>query len=150
VDITIEVYAEKEGYIRSNQVTVTVGEGTVQPGDNEDVSLKADIIPAISFSISPGSINFGELGPRDTSGPFTITLTNEGAWNLQITSTVTDEAEHLYVDGLKLDDVKWDVFSTTILRDGDTDCIATLTVPETYTLMGRQNGTLIFWAIEAP
>jgi len=149
-DMTVEVYAEKEGFVRSNRVTVTVGEGSVQPGDDEDVSLKADIIPAISFSISPSSIDFGELGPRDTSGPHTITLTNEGAWDLQITSTVTDEAENLYVDGLKLDDVKWDVFSTTILRGGDTDCVATLIVPETYTLTGSQNGTLIFWAAEAP
>ena len=149
-DMTIAVYAEKEGFIRSNRVTVTVGEGSVQPGDDEDVSLEADIIPAISFSISPSSIDFGELGPRDTSDPFTITLTNEGAWNLQITSTVTDKAENLYVEGIKLDDVKWDVLSTTVLRDGAADCIATLTVPETYTLTGTQNGTLIFWAAEAP
>jgi len=149
-DMTVEIYAEQEGYIRSNRVTVTVGEGSVQPGDNEDVGMEADIIPAISFSISPGSINFGELGPRDTSNPFNINLTNEGAWNLLITATVTDAAQNLYVDGLKLDDVKWDVFSTTVLRDGLTDCIATLTVPETYALTGEQSGTLIFWAAEAP
>ena len=67
-----------------------------------------------------------------------------------ITSTVTDEAENLYVEGIELDDVKWDVFSTTVLRDGAADCIATLIVPETYTLTGTQNGTLIFWAAEAP
>jgi len=149
-DMTVEIYAEQEGYIRSNRVTVTVGEGSVQPGDNENVGMEADIIPAISFSISPGSINFGELGPRDTSNPFNINLTNEGAWNLLITATVTDAAQNLYVDGLKLDDVKWDVFSTTVLRDGLTDCIATLTVPETYALTGEQSGTLIFWAAEAP
>jgi len=156
-DMTVNIYAEKEGFIRSNRVTVTIGEGSVQPGSDENVSLKADIIPAISFSISPGSIDFGKLGPRDTSSgprdtssPHTITLTNEGAWDLQITSTVTNEAENLYAAGLKLDDMKWDVFSTTILRNGDTDCIATLIVPETYTLMGSQNGTLTFWAAEAP
>jgi len=150
VDTTIEVYAEKEGFIRSNRVTVTVGEGSVQPGDDETVSLIADIIPAISFSVSPDSINFGELGPRDTSDSVTITLTNEGAWNLLITATVTDTAQDLYVDGLQLDGVKWDVFSTTVARDEATGCIATLTVPETYTLTGVQNGTLIFWAAEAP
>lgn len=150
VDMTIEVYAEKEGFIRSNRVTVTVGEGSVQPRDSEDVGMQADIIPAISFSISPGSINFGELGPRDTSGPHTITLTNEGAWNLLITTTVSDTAQNLYVDGLKLDGVKWGTFSTIILRDGFTERAATLTVPEDYTLTGRQNGTLIFWAAKAP
>jgi len=148
-DMTVEVHAEKDGYVRSNRVTVVVGEGSAQPGDDEDLSMMVDIIPAISFSISPGSINFGDLGPRDTSDPVTITLTNSGAWNLSITATVTDTAQDLYVEGLELDDVKWDVFSTTVIRDGTTDCIATFTVPETYTLTGRQNGTLIFWAADA-
>ena len=148
-DMTVEVYAEKDGYIRSNRVTVVVGEGSAQPGDDEALGMEVDIIPAISFSISPGSINFGDLGPRDTSDPVTVTLTNDGAWNLLITTTVTDTAQDLYVEGLELDGVKWDVFSTTVLRDGTGDCIATLTVPETYTLTGGQNGTLIFWAADA-
>ena len=86
------------------------------------------------------------MGPRDTSDPVTITLTNDGAWNLSITTTVTDTAQDLYVEGLMLDSVKWDVFSTTVVRDGVTECMATLTVPEDYTLTGRQDGTLIFWA----
>jgi len=62
---------------------------------------------------------------------------------------VTDTAQDLYVEGLKLDGVKWDIFSTTVTRDGTTNCIATLTVPEDYTLTGRQDGTLIFWAADA-
>jgi len=147
-DMTVEVYAQKDGYIRSNHVTVVVGDGSAQPGDEEDLSMKAHIIPAISFSISPCNINFGDLGPRDTSDPVTVTLTNEGAWNLSITTTVTDTAQGLYVEGLKLDSVKWDIFSTTVMRDGTTNCIATLTVPEDYTLTGRQDGTLIFWATD--
>ena len=149
-DMTVEVYAEKNGYIRSNRVTVKVGEGSAQRRDNHRVSLKADIIPAISFSVSPSSINFGKLGPRDTSDPVTIKLTNEGAWELLITAKVTDTAQNLYVNGLKLDNVKWNVFKTTVSRDRTEDCKATLTVPETYTLTGGQNGTLIFWAQEAP
>jgi len=150
MDMAVQVYAEKEGCIRSNRVNVTVGTGSVQPGDSQDVSMEASIIPAISFSVGPGSIYFGELGPRATSEPRTINLTNEGAWNLRITATVSDTAENLYVEGLKLDDVKWDVFSTTVSRDGTASCVATLTVPETYTLTGEQDGTLIFWAAEAP
>ena len=150
VDMTVDVYAEKTGFIRSNGITITVGTGSAQPEQSQDVGLSADIIPAISFSVSPDSIDFGELGPRDTSDPVTITLTNEGAWNLLITATVTDTAQNLYVEGLQLDGVKWDVFSTTVTRDGATGCITTLTVPETYTLTGTQSGTLIFWASEAP
>ncbi|MCD6599474.1 MAG: hypothetical protein J7L19_02725 [Dehalococcoidia bacterium] len=148
-NMTVEVYAQKDGYIRSNHVTVVVGDGSAQPGDEKDLSMKAHIIPAISFSISPCNINFGDLGPRDTSDPVTVTLTNEGAWNLSITTTVTDTAQDLYVEGLELDNVKWDIFSTTVMRDDTANCIATLTVPEDYTLTGRQDGTLIFWATDA-
>jgi hypothetical protein len=149
-NMTVKVYAEKSGYIRSNRVSVVVGEGSAQPEESENVSLTADIIPAISFSVSPDSINFGELGPRDTSEPVDFELTNDGAWELFITAMVTDNAQNLYVNGLKLNDEKWDEFKTTISRDRSKDFEATLTVPETYTLTGSQNGTLIFWASEAP
>jgi hypothetical protein len=149
-DTTIDVYAEKEGYIRSNPVTVTVGEGSSQESEAQHVNMTVDIIPAISFSVSPDYINFGMLGPRDISDPVTITLTNQGAWKLLITAMVSDDAENLYVDGLKLGSVKWDEFEGTVRRDHSEEHSVTLTVPETYTETGNQNGTIIFWASEAP
>jgi hypothetical protein len=149
-DTTIDVYAEKDGYIRSNTVTVTVGEGSSQQSEGQNVNMTVDIIPAISFSVSPDYINFGLMGPRDTSQPVPITLTNEGAWKLLITAMVSDDADGLYVDGLKLGNVKWDEFEGTVRRDKSEVCSATLTVPETYTLTGNQNGTIIFWASESP
>jgi len=109
-----------------------------------------DILPAISFSVSPNYLNFGVLGPRDISHPVTITLTNEGAWRLAITTDVSDYADNLYVDGLKLDHLKWNDFEGTISRNDSEEYVVTLTVPETYTLTGNQNGTIIFWASEAP
>ena len=145
-DVTLGVYAEKDGCIRSNRVNVTVGEGSTVPTVNRDVGVTADIIPAISFSVSPGSIDFGSLGPRDTSDPQSITVTNSGAWDLLITTTVTDAAQDLYVSGLELDDVTWDAFSMPVPREGADQCMARLTVPETYTRTGLQSGTLIFWA----
>lgn len=149
-DMTVEVYVEKSGYIRSNRVSVKVGEGSDHVGDSQRVNLKADIIPAICFSVSPSSIDFGTLGPRDTSAPVTINLTNKGAWELLITAKATDTAQNLYVDGLKLDNVKRDEFEMTVARDKTEDCQATLTVPATYTLTGSQSGILIFWAQETP
>ena len=147
---TIEVYAEKDGCIRSNRVTVTVGEGSAQPSTGQNVRMTVDIIPAISFSVSPDYINFGVLGPRDISQPVTFRLTNEGAWKLAITAMVSDNAENLYVDGLKLNSVKWNEFNGTVSRDKWQEYQVTLTVPETYTLTGNQNGTIIFWASESP
>jgi len=149
-DATINVYAEKDGYIRSNPVTVVVGEGSSQQSEGRSATMTVDILPAISFSVSPNYLNFGVLGPRDISHPVTITLTNEGAWRLAITTDVSDYADNLYVDGLKLDHLKWNDFEGTISRNDSEEYVVTLTVPETYTLTGNQNGTIIFWASEAP
>jgi hypothetical protein len=149
-DTTIDVYAEMDGHIRSNPVTVTVGEGSSQQSEVRNVDMTVDIIPAISFSVSPDYINFGVLGPRDVSDPVTITLTNEGAWRLAITTMVSDDAENLYVDGLELNSLKWNEFEGIVRRDKSEEYTVTLTVPETYTLTGNQNGTIIFWASEAP
>ena len=146
-DMTLNIYAEKDGFIRSNKVTVTIGTGT---GGVGEVGLTAYIIPAISFTVDPSSIDFGELGPRDTSDPHTITLTNTGAWTLLITCTVTEDPTDLYVDGLKLDDEIWDLFNATVARDNYQETDATLTVPENYTWAGERGGTIIFWASEAP
>ncbi len=147
VDMTLNIYAEKDDFIRSNKVTVTVGTGT---GTSNEVGLVADIIPAISFTVDPSSINFGELGPGDTSDPHTITITNNGSWTLLITNTVTDEAEGLFASGLKLDGKIWTLFDEVIERDDDLDCAATLTVPENYGQVGEQSGTIIFWAAPVP
>jgi hypothetical protein len=147
---TIDIYAEMEGHIRSNSVTVTVGEGSSQQAEGCNVNMTVDIIPAISFSVDPDYINFGVLGPRDISQPVTITITNEGAWRLAITAMVSDNADNLYVDGLKLDNIRWDNFEGTVRRAKSETCQVTLTVPETYTGTGNQNGTIIFWATESP
>jgi hypothetical protein len=146
---TLDVYAEMDGHIRSNSVTVTVGEGSAQPSTGQTVNMTVDIIPAISFKVTPDYINFGLLGPRDVSDPVTITITNEGAWRLAVTTVVSDDADGLYVDGLKLDDVKCDDFICNVSRNKSEEHTITLTVPETYTLTGNQNGTIIFWASEA-
>jgi hypothetical protein len=149
-DTTIDVYAEKDGYIRSNPVTVTVGEGSSQQSEGQNVNMTVDIIPAISFSVSPDYINFGVMGPRDISDPVTVEVTNLGAWRLAITTIVTDDADNLYVDGLKLENMKWNEFDGTVSRGDSEEYVVTLTVPETYTLTGNQNGTIIFWASESP
>ncbi|MBE9512810.1 MAG: DUF4430 domain-containing protein [Chloroflexi bacterium] len=146
-DMTLNIYAEKDGFIRSNRITVTVGTGT---GGASEVGLTADIMPAISFTVDPSSIDFGELGPRDTSDLHTISITNTGTWALLISCTVSDDANDLYADGLKLDEEMWDLFNASIARDNSQDTDVTLTVPENYSGVGEQGGAIIFWASEAP
>jgi hypothetical protein len=79
-----------------------------------------------------------------------VTITNLGTWGLRITAAVTDTAQDLYVEGVRLEGVNWGAFGMSIAK-GDSDlCTATLTVPDTYTDIGTQKGTIIFWAQEAP
>lgn len=146
-DVTLHIFAEKNGYIRSDKVTVTVGEGTIQPPSSGQVNLTATIIPAISIEVSPSNIDFGDgLGPGDTSSGHEITITNVGAWEVNISTEVTDEADNLYVNGLRLDDSLWSLFQATISRGEQTTTQVSLHVPEDYTRVGEKTGTLIFWA----
>lgn len=144
-DWTVEVRAEKDGHIRSNRVEVTVGTGS----HHKEVSMTATIVPAISFTVTPESIDFGDnLAPGDSSAAFPITVENTGAWQLLITTQVTDTAHDLYIDGLSLQDMPWQDFGISIARDTAIECDVVLNVPETFPLVGTHQGTLIFWATD--
>ena len=150
-DATIDVYAEMSGYIRSDKTTVTVGDGGGSGSSSSGtVSLGAFIIPAIAIEVTPDSLDFGELGPRDVSDPEQVTITNQGAWNVLVTADVSDDAEDLFLEGLNLDGGIWSSYTATITRDGFLNTDATLIVPEDYMGTGAKEGTLIFWATEAP
>ncbi|MBM3132347.1 MAG: DUF4430 domain-containing protein [Chloroflexi bacterium] len=148
-DATIEVYAEKTGYVRSNKITLTVGTGGGPTDQTGTITLKATIIPAIAISVDKSEIDFGgNLGPRDTGGPIPVTITNEGAWNVRVTAQVTDAASNLFVNGLYLDGALWRSFGQTILRNGNHGAQVTLHVPESYAGVGAKSGSIIFWAEE--
>jgi len=106
---------------------------------SKEVTLEAYIIPAIEFTVDPGSIDF------DTGGPHAVTITNTGAWDLSVTGSVTG----FYGDGLKLDGEPWSSFNATIKRDGHQEIDVSLTVSENYAKVGKQSGTIVFWAAEA-
>jgi len=105
---------------------------------SEEVSLEAYILPAIEFTVDPGSRDF------DTGGPHAVTITNTGAWDLSVACRATGP----YADGLRLDGEMWSLFNATIKRDGQQEIDVTLTVPEGYPGVG-ESGTLIFWVVEA-
>jgi hypothetical protein len=146
-DVTLHIFAEKENYIRSDKVTVTVGEGTIQPPSSEEVHLTADILPAISINVSPGSVDFGDnLAPGDTSNEHEITISNAGAWEVKVTTELTEESNDLFVRGLRLNGKLWGSFLAIIGKNESIVTLASLHVPEAYTEAGEKTGTLIFWA----
>ncbi len=146
-DVTLHIFAEKDGCIRSDKVMVIVGEGTIQPPSSGEVNLIADIIPAISIEVSPDSIDFGDgLGPGDTSSGHEVNITNVGAWEIMVTAEVADEADNLCVNGIRLDGGLWSLFQAIISRDDSTATQVSLHVPEDYAGVGEKTGTLTFWA----
>jgi len=149
-DVTLHIFAEKDGYIRSDKITVIIGEGSIQTPSSGTVNLVAEIIPAISIEVSPESIDFGDgLGPRDISDAYEVTITNVGAWEIMVTAEVTNEADNLYANGLRLDGTLWDLFQAIISRNDSTETLVSLHVPEDYAGVGEKTSTLLFWAESA-
>ena len=146
-DVTLHIFAEKEGYIRSDKITVIIGEGSIQPPSSGTVNLAAEIIPAIAIEVSPENIDFGDgLGPRDISDAYEVTITNAGAWEIMVTAEMTNETDNLYANGLRLDGALWDLFQSIINRNDSTETQVSLHVPEDYAGVGEKTGALIFWA----
>ena len=144
-DGSFKVFAEKSGYIRSDKVLVKVGTGE---GTQAQVSLSANVVPAISIKISPLSIDFGNLVPGHTSNAHTLSIENKGGMPIKVTAQVTDQAQGLFVTGLKLDDSSWESFYTIVDVNDWEEMRAKLVVPLNYAGVGQKAGALIFWAEE--
>jgi len=140
---TITATATKDGFISA---TTTITAKEEHSGVSSSVSMTTNIIPAIALVVSPGSIEFGELSPGETSGAHTLTLENKGGNILSVTAEVSDTADNLFVQGMLLDSFGWDEYTTSIaaLTSDTTD--ASLKVPDNYLGVGAQVGTLVFWA----
>ncbi|MBS7627064.1 hypothetical protein KEJ51_08565, partial [Candidatus Bathyarchaeota archaeon] len=80
---TYGVYAEKEGFVRTDRIQVTVTGG-------DSANLQVNIIPALSIVVTPDFIDFGTMGPGDISQTFQIHLVNNGSLTGIITVNVTD------------------------------------------------------------
>jgi parallel beta-helix repeat protein len=113
---------------------------------SSDVSLGATILPAISIEVTPDTLNFGTLAPGQTSSEHILDISNTGGRNVMITAEVSGMGNDLYVYGLMLDSSIWSAYSTEIIKGTVVDVSAVLDVPDDYTNVGIQEGTLILWA----
>jgi len=128
----------------TNNVLTKAAEAKERPG--ETVSMTTNILPAVSFVVTPGTLNFGKLAAGETSGAHTLTLENKGGFNISVSADVTDTANDLFVDGLLLDSAVWSAYGTSIASAGSDTADAALDVPDDYAGVGAQVGTLMFWA----
>ena len=144
---SFEAYADKEGFINSNRIPVQVT-GTAAP--SQTLTLEAEVMPSVAFSVAPNNINFGQIGPRMTKQGSNIILTNTGTWDIVVTATLSD-ADSLFSSGLFLDNVLWSSLSKLITSDSS-DFLQTeeinseLDVPSNYEGLGQKSGVVTFWA----
>jgi len=148
---TYIVYAEKQGFVRSEKIQVTVCPGVGENSSNLEVTL----IPALSIEVSPNSINFGTLGPGDTSQAFALRLTNGGSLNAKVSVTVVDYESTVFQDCLQLAEesqgawVHWRSYGKKDIEGhGGTKTIyVRLQIPTNYPtpVIGVNTGKITFW-----
>jgi len=141
------VYAEKDGYVRTNTVKVVVT-GT---DSTKNIELETEVVPAISFEVRPDKISFGKLGPGYTVNGDDIVITNTGSWDIVITATISQDSDSLFDRSLYIDGVKYSSFSEMIEKDTtdfeNAGSFSTeLRVPTDYSDSGLKKGSLIIWA----
>jgi len=145
---TYIVYAEKDGYIRSNRVTVRVFPSIpAEAGGN--VTVKANITAAVAIIVSPSEIDFGTLGPGDVSDVYTVVITNEGSMRAYVTVEVNDDSG-LFVKGLRFNGYTYQEFEAYIEGHEARKAVRVrLWVPEDVGGVGEITGTVTFWAEKA-
>ncbi|MCK5475047.1 MAG: DUF4430 domain-containing protein [Candidatus Pacebacteria bacterium] len=144
-----KVYAEKQGYIRSNSTLLKVGQGanssvdlTVTVGDGDGSDDGKDMI---SFIIDTDSLDFGELDPG-SSASRNITISNNGSSNIHMEALV--EGDSLFSENLDLDNVSWKNFETDITQSDSQTVDVELSVPANYSDgSGAKSAQLTFWAV---
>ena len=144
-----KVYAQKQGYIRSNSTLLKVGQGvsssvdlTVTVGDGDGGDDSKDMI---SFIIDTNSLDFGELDPGSSASK-NITISNNGSSNIHMEALVIGSS--LFTENLNLDSVSWKNFETDISQSGDQVVDVELSIPTGYSDgSGAKSAQLTFWAI---
>jgi hypothetical protein len=139
------VYAEKSGYIRTNQVSLSVGEGI-----SRNVGLKVEIIqaappaPEIAFTIDKEQIDFGRLASGAQASD-QLLIQNTGDVGIHLEGIVS--GDQIFRENITLDSLNWPEFSTIINTGSGKNVLIGLTVPSSWTGFGIKEGSLTFWAI---
>jgi PKD repeat protein len=118
----------------------------------KSVDLTATVLepkPEIGIELSANALDFGPLYPGDVSDPRSITVTNIGLKEIDVTATASDDgAEQLFVPGLLIDGASFVDYSAILAAEESDDTQLTLHVPNDFTARGDFSGGAIYWAEE--
>lgn len=153
-----KVYAEKNGYIRSNsfnlkiggaerkdlglRVNITQGSSNPQPGNGSPKNEE----DALSFSVDVENIDFGDMAPGQSKTQ-NITITNNGSSNLHIEPEIAGAS--VFQDNLFIAQKYWTNFKLDLIQAGNKQLGVSLGIPSSYSGgTGEKQGTLTFWAMK--
>ncbi|MBI2633853.1 MAG: DUF4430 domain-containing protein [Parcubacteria group bacterium] len=151
-DGTYTVFAEKAGYLRSNQEHLWVGapsESRLElsltlEGSQE---LSTSTVKTIAFSIQTetGSprLDFGTLAPGLARSK-TITFANQGDVSLEITSELS--GDDVFRSYLSIDAKPWRMFRAALGQGLTKYAVLRIKIPTEFKEQGTKTGTLVFWA----
>jgi len=120
-------------------------------GGNGDVDLNTEVVvgDCICLSVSPYSLNFGQVQQGDVSGTLEITLTNCGDVDIEVTANANGS---FYEDCLELSTSPWESaegWVSPVILEGDSLTVyARVNVPAGYST-GSYSGSLSFVAMSA-
>ena len=142
-----KVYAQKQGYIRSNVSLLKVGQvssSSLNLSVNIDKTNQNPNNNSISFTVNPSSIDFGTLAPG-VSCVKSFAIANNGATGIHIESAVSGDA--VFALNLKLNSMPWENFKTNIAKNNSQNVDASLSIPADYVGDGAKTGQLTIWAM---
>ena len=114
--------------------------------DDTNVTLKVNIIPVISLTVSPDSLDFGTVSPGTPSESLPLALKNNGGISIKVTAEVHDQENGPFATGLLLDQNIWSNYSKVLAAESAETSQAQLDLPLNYSSTGQFQGTLSLWA----
>ena len=125
-------------------------------GDSSSsLTVTANVVPPmIGIALDRDEIDYGNIGPGESSAVETVKVINIGSVVVDVTVEALGsdvEAQDFYEQSLYIDALLYDPTTViaTILTETDQDVDTQLNVPITWNNHGSQEATLIFWASDA-
>lgn len=156
-DGAYKLYATKDGFVRTESESLTVGASVAQ-----EIDLSATLSgsgggnssnpgnSSISFTLAQqdgvSGLGFGAV-TRGVPMSKNVKIENKGQVNMHIEGSVT--GDNLFKSYLTIGNAPWRNYSDTINKNDSRNVSVGLTVPETYSSGGTKTGKLTFWAIQS-
>jgi hypothetical protein len=137
-----------------SDIIIYTDEPAEEPPEGSSASLGASaniLIPMVGIELDRTSIDYGAVGPGESSAVETVIVTNTGTYDVDVTLEVQGAdatAQDFYEQSLYVNSSLYNIAAViaSILIGGSQPVDTQLQVPSTWSIPGAQDATYIFWA----